>query len=147
VTDEQTDHATPSVRMGRIYVVLRCGLINTIIKTTSVCDGDARSVGGGRDWLAGDTDELAGWSVAVGVVQVTVFALHTGLAGRGDGYQCGLVLVIHFSLARGAKYCTAMSVSVCLFVSVCPLEYLTTTMPKLTKLSVHINYGHGLFLV
>jgi len=31
----------------------------------SVCDGDARSVGGGR-------------------------GLHTGLAGHGDGYQCGL---------------------------------------------------------
>jgi len=35
-------------------------LINTIIKTTSVCDGDARSVGDGRGWLAGDTDWLAG---------------------------------------------------------------------------------------
>ena len=78
MTDKQRDHATPSVRMGHIYVVLRCGLINTIIKTTSVCDGDARSVGGGRGWLAGDTDELAGWLVTVGVVQVTVFALHTG---------------------------------------------------------------------
>jgi len=32
------------------------GLVNirTIIKTTSVCDGDASSVGGGRGWLAGD---------------------------------------------------------------------------------------------
>jgi len=36
-------------------------IINTTIKTTSVCDGDARSVGGGRGWLAGDTDGLAGW--------------------------------------------------------------------------------------
>jgi len=35
--------------------------INITIKTTSVCDGDARSVGGGRGWLAGDTDGLAGW--------------------------------------------------------------------------------------
>jgi len=35
-------------------------LSNTTIKTTSVCDGDARSVGGGRGWLAGDTDGLAG---------------------------------------------------------------------------------------
>ena len=36
--------------------------INTIIKTTSVCDdGDARSDGVGRDWLAG-------WPVTVGVV-------------------------------------------------------------------------------
>ena len=26
-TDRQTDHATPSVTMGHIYVVLRCGLI------------------------------------------------------------------------------------------------------------------------
>ena len=33
--------------------------INTTIKITSVCDGDARSVGCGRDWLAGDTDGLA----------------------------------------------------------------------------------------
>jgi len=42
--------------------------INTTIKTTSDCDGDARSVGGGRGWLAGDTDGLAGWPVTVGVV-------------------------------------------------------------------------------
>ena len=26
-TDRQTDHATPSVTIGRIYVILRCGLI------------------------------------------------------------------------------------------------------------------------
>ena len=45
--------------------------INTVIKTTSVCDGDARSVGGGRGWLAGDTDGLAGWPVTVGVVSQT----------------------------------------------------------------------------
>ena len=38
-------------------------VINTTIKTTSVCDGDARSVGGGRGWLAGDTNGLAGWPV------------------------------------------------------------------------------------
>ena len=44
--------------------------INTTIKITSVCDGDARSVGGGRGWLAGDTDALAGW-------------LMTGDGGRG----------------------------------------------------------------
>jgi len=37
--------------------------INTTIKITSVCDGDARSVGGGRGWLAGNTDGLAGWPV------------------------------------------------------------------------------------
>ena len=42
----------------------------TIIKTTSVCDGDASSFGGGRGWLAGDTDGLAGWPVTVGVVEV-----------------------------------------------------------------------------
>ena len=34
--------------------------IYTTIKTTSVCDGDARSVGGGSGWLAADTDGLAG---------------------------------------------------------------------------------------
>jgi len=34
-------------------------IINTTIKTTSVCDGDAWCVGGGRGWLAGDTDGLA----------------------------------------------------------------------------------------
>ena len=33
---------------------------------------------------------MAGWPVTVGVVEVGVFTLHTGLAGRGDGYQCGL---------------------------------------------------------
>ena len=35
-------------------------IINTTIKTTSVCDGDARSLGGGSGWLAADTDGLAG---------------------------------------------------------------------------------------
>ena len=65
-----------------------------------VCDGDARSVGGERGWLAGDTDGLSGWPVTVGVViQLVADAeryrcacLHCtqGLAGRGDGYQCGL---------------------------------------------------------
>jgi len=34
-------------------------IVTVIIKTTSVRDGDARRVGGGRGWLAGDTD--AGW--------------------------------------------------------------------------------------
>jgi len=37
---------------------------STTIKTTSVCDGNARSVGGGRGWLAGDTDGLTGWRLA-----------------------------------------------------------------------------------
>jgi len=73
---------------------------NTTIKTTSVCDGDARSVGGGRGCLAGDTDGLAGWPVTVGVVsqpgadaeRYRCACLHCtqGLAGRGDGYQCSL---------------------------------------------------------
>ena len=31
-------------------------------------------VGGGRGWLAGDTDGLAGWPVTVGVVKVGVSA-------------------------------------------------------------------------
>jgi len=35
-------------------------VISSTIKTTSVCDGDARSVSGGRGWLTGDTDGLAG---------------------------------------------------------------------------------------
>jgi len=67
-----------------------------LIKTASVCDSDARSVGGGRGWLASDTDGLAGWAVTVGVVSQpaagTDAHLHCtqGLAGRGDRYQCGL---------------------------------------------------------
>ena len=43
-------------------------VINTTIKTTSVCDGDARGVSGGRGWLSGDTDRLAGRPVTMGVV-------------------------------------------------------------------------------
>jgi len=43
-------------------------IISTVIKTTSDCDGDARSVGGGRGWLVRDTDGLASWLVTVGVV-------------------------------------------------------------------------------
>jgi len=39
-----------------------CSCINTIIKTISVCDGQAHSVGGGHGWLAGDTD---GWPVSI----------------------------------------------------------------------------------
>ena len=46
--------------------------VDTVIKTTSVCD--ASSVGGGRGWLAGDTDWLAGWPVTVRVVEVGVSA-------------------------------------------------------------------------
>ena len=71
-----------------------------IIKTTSVCDGDATSLGGGCDWLAGDTDGLAGWLVTVGVVsqpgadaeRYRCACLHCtqGLVGRGDRYQRGL---------------------------------------------------------
>ena len=62
-------------RTGIPHRKVRCtdnNLISTIIKTTSVCDGDARSVGGGRGWLAGDTDGLTGWPVTVGVVYVGV---------------------------------------------------------------------------
>ena len=80
-------------------------LISTIIKTMSVCDGDVRSVVGGRDWLAVDIDGLASWLVTVGVVEVGVVrqpatgaeryrctCLHCtqGLDGRGDRYQCSL---------------------------------------------------------
>ena len=81
-------------------------IIGTIIKTTSVCGADAKSVRGGRGWLASDTDGLAGWPVTVGVVEVgvgvsasqeqtlsgtgvRVYTAHR-LTGRGDGYQCGL---------------------------------------------------------
>jgi len=73
----------------------------------------------GRGWLADDTDGLAGWPVTVGVVEVGVVdtrygvsqpgadaeryrcaRLHCtqGLAGRGDGYQCGL------DWGRSSKY-------------------------------------------
>jgi len=55
--------------------------INTTIKTTSACDGDARSVGGGR----GQPASSRRWAV-----QVRLFTLHTGAGGRGYGYQCGL---------------------------------------------------------
>jgi len=48
------------VHWGGIFARYTRAYINTTIKTTSVCDGDARSVGGGRGWLAGDTDGLAG---------------------------------------------------------------------------------------
>ena len=74
--------------------------INTTVKITSVCDGDARSVGDGRGWLAGDTDGLADWPVTVGVVsqpgadaercRCACLYCTQGLAGRGDGYQCGI---------------------------------------------------------
>jgi len=47
--------AVPHVTRPDVSVVIN---VDTIIITTSVCDGDARSVGGGRGWLAGDTD---GW--------------------------------------------------------------------------------------
>jgi len=46
--------------------------VQTVIKTTSVCDGDSRSVGGGPGWRAGDTDGLAGWPVTMGMVEVGV---------------------------------------------------------------------------
>jgi len=68
-------------------------VINTIIKTTSVCNASSVS------------DRLAGWPVTVGVIEVGVVSqpgadaeryrcacshCTQGLAGRGDGYQCGL---------------------------------------------------------
>jgi len=37
-----------------LYYVYVSARINTTIKITSVCDGHARSVGGGRGWLPGD---------------------------------------------------------------------------------------------
>ena len=59
--------------------------INTIIKTTTVCN--ASSVGGGRGWLAGDTDGLAGWPVTgvveVGVVGVSQPGLDWGRSSYG----------------------------------------------------------------
>jgi len=74
--------------------------INATTKITSVCDGDTRSVGGGHGWLAGYTDRLAGWPVTLGVVsqpgadaewyRCTCLHHTHGLAGHGDGYQCGL---------------------------------------------------------
>jgi len=95
------------LRSSRLCVCLTAD-INTVIKTTSVCD--ARSVGGGHGWLAGDTDGLAGWPMTVGVVEVGVVDTRYGviqpgadaeryrcaclhytepLAWRGDGYQWG----------------------------------------------------------
>ena len=49
-------------------------------------------MGGGRGWLAGDTDGLAGW-VTVGVVSqpaADAERYRCACAGRGDGYQCVL---------------------------------------------------------
>ena len=65
----------------------------TIIKTTSVCDGDASSFGGGRGWLAGDTDVLAGWPVTVGVVEVGVVDTRYGVSQPGadaERYRCAV---------------------------------------------------------
>jgi len=39
-TDRQTDHATPSTTIGRIYLVVRCGLITKIIATTLSLTGN-----------------------------------------------------------------------------------------------------------
>ena len=90
----------PSPLTWPLAYTTACTTVQTVIKTTSVCDGDARRVGGGRGWLAGDSDGLAGWPVTVGVVsqpradaeRYRYACLHCtpGLAGRGDGYQCGL---------------------------------------------------------
>ena len=84
-------------------------LISTIIKTMSVCDGDVRSVVGGRDWLAVDIDGLASWLVTVGVVsqswadaewyRCACLYCTQGLAGRGDvtgisAASAGSILVV-----------------------------------------------------
>jgi len=62
--------------------------INTIIKTTSVCDVTQGVPGGGRGWLAGDTDRLASWPV--GVVDTRLAA--ATLSGRGAHvYTCTCV--------------------------------------------------------
>jgi len=37
VTDRQTDIATPSVTIGRIYLVLRCGPKSSVILRTPIC--------------------------------------------------------------------------------------------------------------
>jgi len=56
-------------------------IINTIIKPTSVCD--ASSVGGGRGWLTGDTDGLAGWPLTVDVDEVGVVDTPYGVSQPG----------------------------------------------------------------
>ena len=56
-----TPHAVGHCSLLQPAATICSSGINTTIKTTSVCDGDARSVDGGRGWLAGDTDGLAGW--------------------------------------------------------------------------------------
>jgi len=55
-----------------------------------------RSVGGGYGWLAGDTDVVAGWPVSIQPgadaerYRCACLYCTQGLAGHGDGYQCGL---------------------------------------------------------
>jgi len=62
-------------------------LVNTIIKTTSVCD--TTSVGGGRGWLAGELSKLwqffnlMCWPVTVVVVEVGVVDTHYGVSQPG----------------------------------------------------------------
>jgi len=54
-------------RYGPFYLWIKTDneFINTIIKTTSVCDVTQGVPGGGRGGLAGDTNGLAGWPVGV----------------------------------------------------------------------------------
>jgi len=54
----------------------------------SVCDGDARSVGGGRGWLTGNTDGLACWPVTVGMAGVCLHCTQ-GWLGMGTGISAG----------------------------------------------------------
>jgi len=65
--------------------------IYTIIKTTSVGRWRGKVVGGGRGWLAGDTDGLDGWPVTVGVVEVGVVNTRYGVSQPGadaERYRC-----------------------------------------------------------
>jgi len=67
-------------------------------KTTNVCDVDARSVGGERNWLAGDTDGLAGWLVMVGVFEVGVVDTRYGVSQPGadaERYRCACLYTAH----------------------------------------------------
>ena len=96
--------------------------INTTIKITSACDGDARSVGGRRGWLAGDTDGLAGWPagrrwVTVGVVsqpaadaeryRCTCVHCIQGLAGRGAASSGGVLVTVN-QPESGCRYKTRL---------------------------------------
>jgi len=76
--DRQTDGKATSLSAPKC-----CGIMNTITNT-SICDGDARTVGGGRGWLAGDggrgrhTLPSQPARSRHSAVEVRVFTLHTG---------------------------------------------------------------------